>query len=251
MKSHALKTAVILGAGSGRRLKNVVTDYPKGFLKLGQKPIVQESIEKLLAFNVEEIIIVTGFASRYYEELVTGNKKIKIIKNEVYADSGSMYSLACARNLIKRDFLLLESDLIYEKAALEALQSSAYSNSILLSGTTNSGDEVYVDVKDHRIFHISKKREEVKSLGGELVGISKISLSFYQEMLKEADQFFKTNLNWEYDTGCISNVAKRTEIFATKVNDLVWSEVDNEEHLNRAKQTIYPKIMERDLLFQR
>ncbi len=251
MKSSAVKTAVILGAGSGRRLKNVVADYPKGFLTLGQKPIVQESIDKLFAFDIEEIIIVTGFASRYYEELVAGNAKIKLIKNEVYADSGSMYSLACARNLIARDFLLLESDLIYEKAALEALQSSVFSSSILLSGKTNSGDEVYVDVKDTRISHISKKKEEVKNLGGELVGISKISVGFYKEMLKEADQFFKTNLNWEYDTGCISNVAKRADIFATKVEDLVWSEVDNEEHLNRAKKTIYPKIMERDLQFQR
>lgn len=246
-----VKTAVILGAGSGRRLKNVVADYPKGFLKLGKKPVVQESIEKLLEFGFEEIIIVTGFASHYYKKLAADFDQVNLIKNEVFADSGSMYSLACARSVIKHDFILLESDLIYEKAALEALQSSAYPSSILVSGKTNSGDEVYVGLKNGRVVHISKKREDIEVLGGELVGITKISFDFYQHMLHEADDFFKTNLNWEYDSGCLSAVAKKFEIYATKVDDLVWSEVDNEEHLNRARKIIYPKIMERDLQFQR
>lgn len=248
--NSSVKTAVILAAGVGRRLKKVVADYPKGFLKLGPKPIVQESIEKLLEFNFEEIIIVTGFASHHYEQLAADYGGVKLVKNEVYAESGSMYSLACARALIKRDFVLLESDLIYEKTALEALQSSSHTSSILVSGKTNSGDEVYVGVKNDRVAHISKKREDIENLSGELVGITKISLDFYKEMLNEADHFFKTNLNWEYDTGCMSTVAKKHKIYTTKVDDLVWSEVDNEEHFNRAKQLIYPKIVERDLQFQ-
>ncbi len=248
--SVSVKTAVILAAGVGRRLKNVVSDYPKGFIKLGEKPIMQESIEKILEFGVDEIIIVTGFANHYYDQLAKNYAGIKTIKNEVFADSGSMYSLACARHLVKRDFVLLESDLIYEKAGLKALQTSPYPNSILVSGKTNSGDEVYVGATNTQVTHISKKREEIGSLGGELVGITKISLNFYQEMLKEADLYFKTNLNWEYDTGCLSAMAKKYDIRTTRIDDLAWSEVDNEEHFKRAQQAVYPKIVQRDLQFQ-
>ena len=47
-----------------------------------------------------------------------------MVHNPDYADSGSMYSLYCARDVIDEGFLLLESDLIYESRALDVLLGS-------------------------------------------------------------------------------------------------------------------------------
>ena len=42
-----------------------------------------------------------------------------------FAASGSMYSLYCARTAVQGDYLLLESDLIYEPRALDELLAPA------------------------------------------------------------------------------------------------------------------------------
>jgi 2-aminoethylphosphonate-pyruvate transaminase len=248
--THQIHSAVILAAGMGRRLQNVLQDAPKGFIRLGERTIIEESIAKLQAFGINRILIVTGYMNTFYERLAKQYPGIETIHNAVYATSGSMYSLACAKAVMKDDFLLLESDLIYEKRTLKAALSYAKDNCIVLSGKTNSGDEVYVGGSEKGlIHHLSKKKEDVENVLGELVGVSKISQALFQEMLKEAENIFKENINIEYDSGCLARVAKKREVYACVVGDLLWAEVDNEDHLKRAKEKIYPEIIKRDHSF--
>ena len=237
-----VKLAVILAAGVGRRLKSF-QDHPKGFIRFGPKTIIEESIDKLIKGGIKKIVIVTGHLSGHYDQLAKKYSGIQTLKNEKYADSGSMYSLYCAKDLISEDFLLLESDLIYESRAITTLQEIVIADCILLSGKTNSNDEVYVSGTKDLIEHLSKKIGEIPHLVGELVGISRISKALYKKMVEESEKVFKTNLNWEYDTGCLSAVAKQTKIGWTRVDDLLWSEVDNEEHMARAREKVYPKIL--------
>ena len=113
--TDALQLAVILAAGVGTRLKEEGKTKPKGFLHLGQRPIIQESIDKLLRAGIRQIIIVTGHHFKFYERLKESYPGIiETIYNSHYAGSGSMYSLYCARERLTEDFLLLESDIIYE-----------------------------------------------------------------------------------------------------------------------------------------
>ncbi len=239
-------TAVILAAGLGRRLKELGHNAPKGFLKFGEKPIIEESIEKLLESGITQIILVTGFLSEFYEDFASKYPEVKIVKNERYATSGSMYSLFCARALINKDFLLVESDLIYERLALETLLQSVKENCLLVCGETEFGDEVHVEVLNGCVSKISKKREEVKNVYGEFIGISKISFPMYQVMLRECEKLFQKDLNIEYDTGCISALANQVKVGAEKVEDLLWSEIDNKEQWQRVQKIIYPAIQSKD-----
>ena len=60
-------TAVILAAGMGTRLRESHTGMPKGFLCLGEQPIVVESIARLRKAGINNILIVTGHLSEFYE----------------------------------------------------------------------------------------------------------------------------------------------------------------------------------------
>lgn len=60
-----LRQAVILAAGTGSRLRGVLDDRPKGFLKLGEKPIIEESIAKLVRSGVTDIVIINGYRHEY------------------------------------------------------------------------------------------------------------------------------------------------------------------------------------------
>ena len=58
--------------------------------------------------------------------------------------TGSMYTLYVVRDLVKGPFLLLESDLLYDPAALNICYLIPDEDIILASGKTHSGDEVYI-----------------------------------------------------------------------------------------------------------
>ena len=240
-----VRQAVILAAGMGSRLKGTIEDKPKGFLQLGNKPIIEESITRLIRIGITKIVIVTGYHSEYYDKLKEKYPFVVTIKNEQFENTGSMYSLFIANKLIENDFLLLESDLIYEYKALQVTQNSAFNNCILLSGKTNSGDEVYVGIDENRIVNLSKNPDEIKKVGGELVGISKISYDLYQMMVEQSEKQINENQQYQYED-CFSDLSSLKEINYELVEDLAWIEIDDKNHFTKAKEKVYPQVQKRD-----
>lgn len=237
-----VRKAVVLAAGMGERLSSVIKDKPKGFIQFGEKPIIEESIEKLIYHNIERIVIITGYLSRFYEELAEKCDYITTISNEKYAVSGSMYSLYCARDLIGEDFLLLESDLIYEPKALKELLNVPERDAILVSGYTNAGDEVFVETRNNNLINMSKEKGRLNNIAGELVGISKVSFDLYREMIALCQEEFKSNLMLDYETDGFVRAAKRRQIYCHKVEHLIWCEIDDQRHYDNAKENVYPRI---------
>ena len=229
--------AIILAAGMGVRLKELNRGVPKGFISLGNdKPIIEHSIDTLLACGIKDIIIVTGFMDEHYENLRPRYPQIKTVRNEKYSETGTMYSLWCARNLVNTDFILLESDLIYEIRAIKELLESTSENSILISEKTDAGDEVYVGADDNWVKQISKDRKTLSSIVGEFIGISKLSYDFYLKLIQRAEEDFDSNLLISYDMDCFVAVAEINHLGFLKIEKLLWAEIDDVSQLNKAKK---------------
>ena len=237
--------AVILAAGVGSRLQDVVNDRPKGFLEINGEPIIEASITKLIRAGISQVIIVTGHLHEFYEELAIKYPFVNTVRNEAYATTGSMASLATASSFLTSDFLLLESDLVYEFQALTALQNSAQKNVVLLSGPTLAGDEVYVGVQDNRIVNMSKDIRHIQALGGELVGISKISVDLYLQMIAQCEQVDATHYQYE---DCLTDVTDSSDIGFQLVEKLIWGEIDDPSHLERVTETVYPSLLKKEKL---
>ncbi len=247
----AIKTAVIMAAGRGTRLKSRGRQAPKGFLQLGDRPIIEESLQRLQKAGVERVIIVTGHLAEFYEELASRyDGLILTVHNDKFAESGSMYSLYQAQKVLDsagddEGFYLLESDLIYEQRALSQLSEDSRASVILLSGITNSNDEVWVETDgEERLTQMSKVKSELSSApAGELVGVSKLSVRDYRALCGQAEQMFQQSLHVEYEKALVATAAV-TPIYCRKVEDLVWAEIDDEDHLARAREKVYPRIRE-------
>lgn len=235
-----ITTAVILAAGLGSRLKDRTKDIPKGFLEIDGETLIGASVRKLLEAGINRIIIGTGYHSEIYDDFASHHPQIQCIKNEQYASSGSMCTLYCLKEALTEDFLVLESDLLYDKAGLKFLLDSPDKNVILSSGATQSNDEVFIEVdKMHNLVNLSKKREELGSIYSELVGISKISIEFYSEMCKAFED--SHNLKMEYEVGMVK-ASSKIPIKVLKIDDYVWCEIDDESHLNRAIAQIKDRV---------
>ena len=239
--------AVILAAGMGVRLKELNRGVPKGFISLADDvPIIERSIETLLACDVSDIIIVTGFMDEHYENLRSKYPQIKTVRNEKFSETGTMYSLWCARKLINTDFILLESDLIFEPRAIRELLESPVKNSLLITGKTEAGDEVYVEADGDWVKQISKDKKVLSSIVGEFIGVSRLSYDFYLNLIRIAEKSFESDLNVSYDMDCFVTVAEKNPLGFLKIEDLLWAEIDDALQLKRA-QKIWKEIKSQSL----
>lgn len=246
--TSSVTSAVILAAGQGTRLRGEVADRPKGFLRLGERPIVEESILRLRAHGIERVVIVTGYAAEHYEALARAHARlVRTVHNPEFAVSGSMYSLWCARESVTGPFLLLESDLVYEPRALRLLLDHSAEDALLLSGPTGAGDEVFVEAREGCLVAMSKDRAQLGAeVAGELVGISKISPALFGVMQQIAARAFRSSLRFDYETDCLVGAARERAIACPVIPDLLWGEIDDPTHLRRARELLYPRIARLD-----
>ncbi len=235
--SQVITKAVILAAGMGLRLKGMGEDIPKGFIHLGDSPIIEYSLKALIACGIREIMIVTGHKGEYYENLGETYPEISTVENARFAETGTMCSLGCAKDFVDADFILLESDLIYDPAAITGILNAPHSDCLLLSGTTNAGDEVYVEAVENRVTGISKNRDEIKGSVGEYIGIAKISQQLYDRLIQTAD----SNPKLSYDMDCMVGVASEYPVYFLRMEGLDWAEIDDLSQLERA-QKVWERI---------
>ena len=240
--------AVILAAGLGSRLSDENDGKPKGLLQLGKQSIIEESIDKLIKSGIEKIWIVTGYQSEYFEELPKlYESKVSLVMNPDFKQSGTLHSLSMIADKVSPPFLLLESDIIFEYRAIESVLNYHSEDCILLSGFSDCGDEVFVETYRDRLVLMSKNINELgSSPAGELVGIVKIGSALFKKMM----QFYKQDPKHkmaDYETDALVAVAAEASISCLTIDDLVWSEIDDPDHLKRAKEEIYPMVIETDL----
>lgn len=242
------RLAVILAAGRGARLAGELQDRPKGFITIGRQPIVEESIGRLAAAGIENVVVVSGHLAEHYQALAARHPgRVHTVHNDRFADSGSMYSLWCARALIGEPFLLLESDLVYEPRALTTLLEGTAEDAVLLSGATGAGDEVWVESCGGRLVGMSKRRADLGAGEiAELVGISRVSPALFAIMCEIAEAEFRSSLHFDYETGCLVAAAHRHAIACPVVSDLVWGEIDLPSHLARVRQQVHPEVLRRE-----
>ena len=222
-----IKQAVIVAGGFGSRFGDRTKEIPKGFIEIEGVPMVERSVQKLIAAGIEEIIIGTGHCSEYYDELAKKYHIIKTIRNDNFANTSSMGTLAVCAPLIKGDFILLESDLIYDSVGLKVLNNEERANVILASGKSNSHDEVYLAADQNGVLNnVSKDKSIIPDPAGELVGITKISKGCFDKMLA----YYNSDpslIKIDYE-----NVLKQVSldgepVYVHKIEYYAWTEIDD------------------------
>ncbi|MCH5179591.1 MAG: NTP transferase domain-containing protein, partial [Prevotellaceae bacterium] len=78
--------ALILAAGTASRLRPLTDNTPKCLLKIGERSLLQRSIDALVANGVTELAIVTGYLHEMIENFVGAtypDLKVTFIHQEV------------------------------------------------------------------------------------------------------------------------------------------------------------------------
>lgn len=232
-----------MAAGLGTRFGRMTETMPKGFVEVGGKSMIERSVETLIACGIEKIIIGTGYKREKYEELQKKYPQIETCFSPKYAETNSMYTLWNTRNQIGKDgFLLLESDLIFEEKAIRALLESPWKDIMLISSVTKFQDQYYVESDaDNILTACSVIKEEIEAKG-ELVGIHKLSDSFYRKMCVEYEKIVEDKPKLGYEYMLLSMSKEVSPVYVLKIDGLQWYEIDDEQDLKYAEENIINNI---------
>ncbi len=105
--------AVIMAGGRGERLRPLTDNTPKPMLLLGNKPIIEHNIDRLISFGVEKITISVRYLSdqiiNYFKDGSSKGISIDYINED--APLGTIGCLSLIKNIEHDTVLILNSDL--------------------------------------------------------------------------------------------------------------------------------------------
>ena len=235
--SHSkLKTAVILAAG-----RNTNFIQPVCLQSIGNQTVIERMIQQLKLLEINKIIVVGGYQiESLYERL---SDDVLIIKNEDYKWTGTMASLSKIAPYLNEDFLLIESDIVVETNGLKELIEDPNRDCVLITAESGSGDEAFVEIRNHRLFKISKDIAQLNRIDGEMIGICKLSYEYFTKMMKFYQENQNPYLNYEY---LMLDVAQTYKLGYNKIDNLLWHEIDEQCHLNLVQSTLMKRIHKKE-----
>lgn len=228
-----------MAAGLGTRFGHYTELVPKGFVEVGGKPMIIRSIETLLSCGIERIILGTGYKKEAYVALQADFPQIETCFSPRYADTNSMYTLYNTRDVIGDDsFLLLESDLVFERKAILSLLDDEFPDVMLVSSLTKFQDQYYVEYDCNHILTSCSVDKDALEAKGELVGIHKLSNTFYRRMCADYATILESQpkLGYEYELLRMSRSVSPVRVL--RVEGLKWYEIDDEADLSYAEEHI-------------
>ena len=228
-----------MAAGLGTRFGHMTEKMPKGFVPFKGEPMVVNSIKTLIDCGINRIIIGTGYKKEAYEALKSTYPQIECVFSPRYAETNSMYTLYNTREAVgDDDFLLLESDLVFEKKAITSLLETKFGSAMLITPVTKFQDQYYVEMDENCILTNCSTDKSQINPSGELVGIHKLSNSFYKRMCVEYEKIVedKPKLGYEYQLLYMSQHIQPMNVL--KVDNLQWYEIDDIDDLRYAEDNL-------------
>lgn len=232
--------AIILAAGRGSRMKNLTEDRPKCLVELRGKALLDWQLEALLAAEVTEIAIVTG----YKRELLV-NLGLVEFHNPRWAETNMVSSLACAQDWLQSEPCIVSySDIFYSLVAVKSLMDCqaplavTYDPNWLELWTQRFGDplldaETFRLTTEHNIAEIGNKPKSVAEVQGQYMGLLRFTPDGWAEVLRIRSGLTSEQCDKMHMTGTLQKVIDAGRVAITAVPYIgQWGEVDFADDLD-------------------
>lgn len=238
-------TALLLAAGTGSRLYPLTKSEPKCMTFVNGKSILDRMVSSLNYHGFKRLVIITGHLEsciRNYLGNQIGDMQIEYIYSTLYKSTNNIYSLWMARKAIKEPFLLLESDLIYDKSLLASMLTpdriAVSKMRKWMNGTCVVLNQTEVVEKFIPSNSKSLKIEQYKT-----VNIYSFSLKSWEKIIKKLDKcILAGQVNDYYETVFSDLVDEgKLSLKAVTFGNRLWYEIDTLVDLAEAMKLFQPK----------
>ena len=171
--------AIILAAGAATRLRPLTNETPKCLLPVGGTAMLRRALDHLRAAGVDDFVIVTGFHADKIRSAVAEwapGLRVEWIHNAEWATTNNSVSLWLARPAVAdQPFVLLDSDIVFERGVIDALLASPHGDALALRTGQMGVEEIKVELDGEGRVRVIGKHIEPARAAGESIGIEKFS----------------------------------------------------------------------------
>ncbi|MCK4429435.1 MAG: phosphoenolpyruvate mutase, partial [Candidatus Aenigmarchaeota archaeon] len=176
---------------------NEFIDIPKAMLEIKGKSILQRQVDVLNKTGLRDIAVIRGYQKDKFN--VSG---VKYIDNKNYSISSILYSLFCAEEEMKKGFIYINSDILFNEKIIKRILDSdediilvadnSYEHhkhniekelDLVLTKYPRSKERRVLEYKDNKIIRIGKKINK-EMANYEFIGVGRFS-EYGAEILKK------------------------------------------------------------------
>ncbi len=239
--------ALMLAAGMGRRLGKFTNNNTKCMVEVAGEKLIDRAIESIRLAGIKKFILVIGYEGQNLKNYILDNysdigMEFVFIDNVDYATSNNIYSFYLAKEyMLQDDTLLLESDLIFDKALIKKVVDSKDDNIVTVAKYESwmDGTVVTIDKENFITQFIDKLDMDIKLLDTyyKTVNVYKFSKEFFKQYYLPFLQAYMTayGLNSYYETvlKVLSHISN-AKMKAFYMDNMPWYEIDDAQDLDIA-----------------
>ena len=231
--------AVILAAGVGSRLESLTNGRPKCLAEVGGRPLVLHQLDALSDHGIGPVLMVVGHQHEAVRAVV--GQRVEYVVNERFRETNSLYSLWLASEWIKGDFVLLNSDLLFDPEILSRVVEERGNVLAYDSTSSNGREQTKVAIRDHRVMDIGKDLP-TEAAGGESLGLLKLDTAGAKTMLGIANALIAQHQERAWVIEATRATCHTVPIHGVNIAGLRWAEVDFPHDLEEARREVWPAI---------
>jgi choline kinase len=230
--------AVILAAGLGRRLGPLTADRPKATVEVLGRTLLERAITTIESVGIERVTIITGYRAASVEDLLRERSfraQVATSHNPQFATTNNIVSFLHAAPLLRDGALLLNSDVIFHPAIIDAIESMPDGSWLVVDDTQPLDAEDMKVAADERgvIRQISKGLNPGTAVG-EYIGVARLDQAGAGASLDAATELVRAGGDQLYYEDAIDRAASSAVFRVCSTGGAAWTEVDDLDDYQRA-----------------
>ena len=234
---------VILAAGMAKRLRPLTDTQPKCLLKVGERTLLERTVDAMTGAGIQELVVVTGYRGEMIRQFLVehySDLTIHFIHNADYEHNNNIFSLWMSRPYTDgNDFLLMDSDILLDPRLVKTIVSQT--GTALALNRHECGEEEIKIIADNegRVIELSKTCSIADAVG-ESVGVERIASDYSTALFCELEQMIEHEglVDIFYERAFERLIPQGYYFRVVDTTDFFSIELDTVEDFERAKELI-------------
>ena len=236
---------MVLAAGAGKRLQPLTDDLPKTLLEVdGERTILDVVLGNLSAVGLDEVVVVTGFASHRIEDRRHSLEErhdlsVDLLFNPKAEEWNNAYSLWCARERFGEGVLLVNGDTVHPAGVEERVLERRDGAEIVVA----VDDEKHLDEEEMKVrldgdglLERVTKQMDPSEAYAEYMGVTLIEPAAAEGLAEALEATWRRDPGLYYEDGFQEYRDRGGRVGVAPIGALEWVEVDDHADLARARE---------------